>query len=151
MSQSLYDHGFVRVAAAVPHVRIGDPSFNAERTVELAQLADSDRAAVVVFPELGLSGYSGEDLFHQSALLDAAGPALAQCVPASERLRPLIVVGLPVRAEGGLFNAAAVVHEGRILGVVPKSYLPEYHEYYEKRQFRAARELIADEVTVAGQ
>jgi NAD+ synthase (glutamine-hydrolysing) len=151
ISQSLYDHGFVRAAAAVPHVRIGDPSFNAERTVALAERADAQRAAVVVFPELGLCGYSSEDLFHQSALLDAAERALEQVVAASRRLAPVLVVGLPLRAEGGLFNAAAIVHEGRILGVVPKSYLPEYHEYYEKRQFRAARELIADEVTVAGQ
>jgi NAD+ synthase (glutamine-hydrolysing) len=150
ISQSLYDHGFARAAAAVPHVRIGDPSFNAQRTVELAERADAERAALVLFPELGLSGYSNEDLFHQSAMLDAAERALEQVVAASERLRPLIVVGLPVRAEGGLFNGAAVVHAGRILGVVPKSYLPEYHEYYEKRQFRAARDLVAGEVTVAG-
>jgi NAD+ synthase (glutamine-hydrolysing) len=150
ISQSLYDHGFARVAAAVPHVRVGDPSFNAERTVELAERADAERAALVLFPELGLSGYSNEDLFHQSAMLDASERALEQVVAASERLRPLIVVGLPVRAEGGLFNCAAIVHAGRILGVVPKSYLPEYHEYYEKRQFRAARDLVAGEVTVAG-
>jgi NAD+ synthase (glutamine-hydrolysing) len=132
-------------------VRVGDPSFNAERTVGLAERADAEQAALVLFPELGLAGYSSEDLFHQSALLDAAERALVHVVTASERLRPLIVVGLPVRAEGGLFNAAAIVHEGRILGVVPKSYLPEYHEYYEKRQFRAARDLITGEVTVAGQ
>ena len=151
MTDSLYDHGFVRVAAAVPHVRVGDPSFNAERTVALSARADDRGVAVVVFPELGLTGYSGEDLFHQSALLDAGEHAVGQVVEASRELRPVIVVGAPIRAEGGLFNAAVVVHDGRILGVVPKSYLPEYHEYYEKRQFRAARDLIGTEVTVAGQ
>ena len=151
MTESLYDHGFVRAAAAVPHVRVGDPAFNARRTIALARRADERGAAVVVFPELGLSGYSGEDLFHQSALLDASERALSDVVEASSQLRPVLVVGMPVRAEGGLFNAAIVICEGRILGAVPKSYLPEYHEYYEKRQFRAARDLIGGELTVAGQ
>jgi NAD+ synthase (glutamine-hydrolysing) len=151
MTDSLYDHGFVRVAAAVPHVRVGDPGFNAGRTVALAARADGRGAAVVLFPELGLTGYSAEDLFHQSALLDACEDAVATVVEASRGLRPVIVVGAPVRAEGGLFNAAVVVYDGGILGVVPKSYLPEYHEYYEKRQFRAARDLVGSEVTVAGQ
>ena len=151
MTDSLYDHGFVRVAAAVPHVRVGDPGFNAERTVALAARADERDAALVIFPELGLTGYSGEDLFHQSALLDAGEHAVAQVVDASRELRPVIVVGVPIRAEGGLFNAAVVVHDGAVLGAVPKSYLPEYHEYYEKRQFRAARDLIGAEMTIAGQ
>jgi NAD+ synthase (glutamine-hydrolysing) len=149
-SESLYHHGFVRAAAAVPHVRVGDPAFNAVRTIELARRAHEQDAVLAIFPELGLSGYSGEDLFHQSALLDAAEQALAAVVAASERLRPVLVAGVPLRAEGGLFNAAVVVHGGQILGVVPKSYLPEYHEYYEKRQFRAARDLVGDEVTIAG-
>src|ERR1700759_3659237 len=116
MTDSLYDHGFVRLAAAVPHVRVGDPGFNAERTVALAARADDDGVAVVVFPELGLTGYSGEDLFHQSALLEAGERAIAQVVEVSGELRPVIIVGAPVRAEGGLFNAAVVVHDGRILG-----------------------------------
>src|ERR1700729_2604562 len=106
MTDSLYDHGFVRVAAAVPHVRVGDPRFNAERTVALAARADERGAAVVIFPELGLTGYSGEDLFHQSALLDAGEHAVAHIAEASRDLRPVILVGAPVRAEGGLFNAA---------------------------------------------
>ena len=102
MTDSLYDHGFVRVAAAVPHVRVGDPGFNAERTVALAARADERGAAVVVFPELGLTGYSGEDLFHQSALLDAGEHALAQVVEASRPLRSVIVAGAPIRVEGGV-------------------------------------------------
>ena len=146
--QSLYSHGYARVASAVPHVRVGDPGFNAERTVALAQRADGDGAALVIFPELGLAGYSGEDLFHQAAMLDGVGAALRHVVAASRELRSVIVVGAPVRAEGGLFNAAVVVHRGQILGATPKSYLPEYHEFYEKRQFRAARSLIGDRLTL---
>ncbi|HEY3725847.1 MAG TPA: NAD(+) synthase [Solirubrobacteraceae bacterium] len=149
--RSPYSHNFVRVAAAVPHVRVGNPEFNAGRTLELAARADADDAALVIFPELGLAAYSSEDLFHQGALLDAATTALQRIVRASEELRPVIVVGLPVQAEGGLFNAAVVVHRGRILGAVPKSFLPEYREYYEKRQFRAARDLIGDELPLLGE
>jgi len=147
-TDSLYDHGFVRAASAIPHVRIGDPRANGERTVALAQQADAAGAALVVFPELGLTGYSNEDLFRQTAILDAAEAALRDLVTASESLRPLLLVGAPLRAEGGLFNCAVAVHRGRILGVVPKSYLPEYREFYEKRQFRAARQLAARTMTV---
>ncbi|MGZ4171599.1 MAG: NAD(+) synthase [Solirubrobacteraceae bacterium] len=147
---SPYTHGFVRAAAAVPHVRVGDPRFNGGRTVELARRAHEDHVALVIFPELGLAAYSSEDLFHQDALLDGVLDALAEVVAASEHLRPVIVVGAPLRAEGGLFNAAVVIHRGRILGAVPKSYVPEYHEYYEKRQFRAARDLVGDELALLG-
>jgi NAD+ synthase (glutamine-hydrolysing) len=143
---SPYAHGFVRVAAAVPRVRVGDPRFNGARTVELARRAHEEHAALVIFPELGLAAYSSEDLFHQEALLDAVTGAIHEIVRASESLRPVLVVGAPVQAEGGLFNAALVIHRGQILGAVPKSYIPEYHEYYEKRQFRAARDLVGTEL-----
>jgi NAD+ synthase (glutamine-hydrolysing) len=129
---------------------MGDPRFNGARTVELAQRAHAAHAALVLFPELGLAGYSSEDLFHQGALLDAVTGALHEIVRASASLRPVIVVGAPVQAEGGLFNAALIIHGGEILGAVPKSYLPEYHEYYEKRQFRAARDLVGDELHLLG-
>ncbi len=148
---SLYDHGFLRAASAIPEVRVGDPRRNGERTVALARRADAEGAALVVFPELGLSAYSNEDLFRQAALLDASLAALGDVVSASTELAPVLVVGVPLAAEGGLFNCAAVVHRGRILGVVPKSYLPDYHEFYEKRQFRAARDLVATSMTVLGQ
>jgi NAD+ synthase (glutamine-hydrolysing) len=147
---SPYAHGFVRVAAGVPHVRVGNPLFNGRRTIELARRAHNGHAALVIFPELGLAAYSSEDLFHQQAMLDAAGEALTEVVAASRELRPVIIVGAPVQAEGGLFNAAVVVHRGEILGAVPKSYIPEYREYYEKRQFRAARDLVGDELKLLG-
>jgi NAD+ synthase (glutamine-hydrolysing) len=148
---SLYRHGFVRVACAVPHVRVGDPRANGERTIALARQADERGAALVIFPELGLTAYSSEDLFRQAALLDASMAALADVVSASAALRPVMVVGVPLVAEGGLFNCAVVVHRGSVLGVAPKSYLPEYHEFYEKRQFRAARDLIGETMTVLGE
>jgi NAD+ synthase (glutamine-hydrolysing) len=149
--ESLYSHGFARVAAAVPHVRIAEPAFNAERTLELARRASDAHAALVIFPELGLSGYAIDDLLHQHALAAAVLEAVQRIVVESAALRPVIVVGAPLWAEGGLFNAAIVVHRGRVLGVVPKSFLPEYREYYEKRQFRAARDAIGDELRLLGE
>jgi NAD+ synthase (glutamine-hydrolysing) len=148
---SLYSHGFVRVATAVPRVRIAEPAFNADRTLELARRASDAGAALVVFPELGLSGYSIEDLLHQQALTDAVLDALARIVGESAGLSPVLVVGAPLRAGDGLFNAAVVMHRGRILGVVPKSYLPEYREFYEKRHFRAARDLHESELRLLGE
>ncbi|HUA07118.1 MAG TPA: NAD(+) synthase [Solirubrobacteraceae bacterium] len=147
---SLYSHGFARVAAAVPHMRIGDPSFNAERTLVLARQASDELAAVVIFPELGISGYSIDDLLHQTALLDAVVGAVERIASESASLSPVVVVGAPLRFEYGVFNCAVVMHRGRILGVVPKSYLPEYREYYEKRQFRAARDAVGDSVRLLG-
>ncbi len=147
---SLYSHGFVRVAAAVPHMRIGDPAFNAEHTLGLARQASDEHAALVIFPELGISGYSIDDLLHQGALLDAVLAGLERVVAGSESLAPVILVGAPLRFEYGVFNTAVVIHRGRVLGVVPKSYLPEYREFYEKRQFRAARDAVGDRIQLFG-
>jgi NAD+ synthase (glutamine-hydrolysing) len=148
---SLYRQGFARLAAAVPHMRIGEPAFNAEHTLALARQASDERAALVVFPELGLSGYSIDDLLHQTALLDAVVDAIGRIGAGSAALSPVILVGAPLRCEHGVFNCAVVIHRGRVLGVVPKSYLPEYREYYEKRQFRAARDAVGDQIRLAGE
>ncbi|MDQ6836636.1 MAG: NAD(+) synthase [Actinomycetota bacterium] len=148
---SPYRHGFLRAASAIPHLRVGNPAYNAGRTLELARAADAEHVALVVFPELGLAAYTSEDLFRQSALLDGVQDGLRRIVQASRDLLPVIVVGAPVTAEGGLFNAAVIIHHGRILGAVPKSFLPEYREFYEKRQFRAARDVIGGEVGLLGQ
>jgi NAD+ synthase (glutamine-hydrolysing) len=148
---NFYSHGFVRVAVAVPKIRLADPLHNAGETIALFRKAHDASAAVVAFPELGLPGYSCDDLFHQQALLDACEQALARVVDASKSLSPVAVVGLPLRVEQRLFNCAAVVHRGRVLGVVPKSYLPNYAEFYEARQFNAADAAVSEEVTLLGQ
>src|SRR5215212_5690525 len=132
---SLYAHGFARVSVCVPHVKVAAPAFNAERTVAMAREASADGAALVLFPEMGLSAYSNEDLFHQDALLDATEGALAHVVEQSKPLAAVLVVGAPLRFESKLFNCGVVVHRGRVLGVIPKTYLPNYREFYEKRQF----------------
>jgi NAD+ synthase (glutamine-hydrolysing) len=148
---SIYRHGFVRAAVAVPKVRVADPAFNAERTCALARRASEQRAAVVLFPELGLSAYSNEDLFHQDALLDAVLAAVAAVVEESRSLTPVLIVGAPLRFDGQLFNCGLCIYRGRILGISPKSYLPNYREFYEKRQFTAARCAMRDEVELLGQ
>lgn len=148
---NLYSHDLVRVAVAIPEIRVADPAFNAERTIEMMRRAADQRAVVVLFPELGLSSYSADDLFHQRALLDASREALAQVVTASRDLQLVAVVGLPLQVDHLLFNVAAVVSRGKILGLVPKTYLPNYREYYEPRQFQPAEAAIRDTVDLLGQ
>jgi NAD+ synthase (glutamine-hydrolysing) len=148
---SIYTHGFIRAAVCVPFVRVADPAYNLERTLELARRASAQHAAVALFPELGLSAYSNEDLFHQDALLDAALDAVARLVEASRELAPVLLVGAPLRFDGRLFNCAVVVYRGRVLGIAPKTYLPSYREFYEKRQFTSGRDAVRDEVQFLGE
>jgi NAD+ synthase (glutamine-hydrolysing) len=148
---NLYTHGFARVAVAVPASRVADPAYNAAQTVRMMGEASQAGAALVVFPELGLSGYTCDDLFHQQALLDACEAALAQVVEASVDLPIATVVGLPFRVDQLLFNCGAVVHRGRVLGIVPKTYLPNYAEFYEARQFNPAAATTTTEVELFGQ
>src|SRR5215213_149421 len=144
---SIYTHGLVRVAVGIPAVRVADPAFNAERTIELARRASAANAAIALFPELGISAYSNEDLFHQDALLEATVAALARLVTASHELTPVLLVGAPLRFEGKLFNCAVVIYRGHVLGIVPKTFLPNYREFYEKRQFSSARAALSREVS----
>ncbi|WP_280465016.1 NAD(+) synthase [Nocardia brasiliensis] len=148
---SLYRHDFARVAVAVPTVRVADPAQNVAQTLRLAEQAAADGAVLTVFPELGLSCYTADDLFHQDALDDAVQAALGEVVAASARLDTVLVVGAPVRSQGRLFNCAIAICAGAVLGAVPKSYLPNYREFYEKRQFAAARENLDTHLTIAGQ
>src|SRR5215469_1015881 len=132
---SIYTHRFIRAAVCVPTLRVADPVFNVERTLELAKRASKEHVAIALFPELGISAYSNEDLFHQEALLQASKAAVATLVEKSEKLSPVLVVGAPLQFDARLFNCGLVIYRGRVLGVVPKSYLPNYREFYEKRQF----------------
>jgi NAD+ synthase (glutamine-hydrolysing) len=148
---SIYSHGFVRAAVCIPAVRVADPVFNLEHTLRLAREASERHAAVALFPELGLSAYTCEDLFQQDALLDAVQEVLGKLVRESVGMTPILLVGAPLRFGGHLFNCAIVVYRGRILGIVPKSYLPNYREFYERRWFTRAAEAPVDEVQVCGQ
>jgi NAD+ synthase (glutamine-hydrolysing) len=147
---NLYTHNFVRVAVAIPRVQVADPAFNARETIALVREAAARKAVLVVFPELGLSAYSCEDLFHQQALLDASLDALRAIVDASREVNCIAVVGLPLVVDHLLFNCAAIVQAGSVLGVVPKSYLPNYREFYELRQFTPADHRLRDSIDLAG-
>src|SRR5512135_1334302 len=148
---SLYRHGFARVAVATPRVEVASPVVNVSQTLDLARQAARQHAVLAVFPELGLSAYSNEDLFQQDALLDASLEALRTLVEASRDLPLAIAVGLPLRADDRLFNCAVLVHRGRLLGAVPKSYLPNYREFYERRQFAPAAQAMSTSLRLLGQ
>jgi NAD+ synthase (glutamine-hydrolysing) len=148
---SAYHHGFVRVAACTVPVAVADPARNAEIVLAQARECHEEGVALAVFPELSLCGYSIDDLFLQDTLLAEVVKAIATIVEGSEDLLPLIVVGAPLVHGSRVFNCAVVVHKGRILGVAPKSYLPTYREFYERRWFAPGDDLRGGTITVAGQ
>lgn len=148
---NLYNHGFIRVAVGIPEVRVANPAFNAARTVELMDQAARHKAMLILFPELGLSAYSCEDLFHQQTLLDSAVDALRTVLQASEKYNLITIVGLPLQVDHLLFNCAVALYQGRILGVSPKTYPPNYREFYELRQFAPAAAAYSTAIELCGQ
>ncbi len=138
---SAYRHGFVRVAACTHRTVLADPAANAESVLRIARESHDDSVAVTVFPELTLSGYSIEDILLQDSLLDAVEDALLDIVAASADLFGVLVVGAPLRYLHRIYNTAVVIHRGVVLGVVPKSYLPNYREFYERRQVAAGDDV----------
>jgi NAD+ synthase (glutamine-hydrolysing) len=148
---NLYNHNFVRIAVCIPEVRVGDPAFNAAQTSALAREAAGRHALVALFPELGLSAYTCEDLFHQQALLDATRAALAQVAADTRDLETVIVVGAPLTVDGLLYNCAVFTQRGRVLGVIPKTYLPNYREFYELRQFTPGRVARSEAIELGGE
>lgn len=147
-----YQHGFLRVAVAAPLGRIAYPEHNADQVLATLRHAEQAEAAIVVFPELFLTSYTCADLFQQETLRHAALRQLERLTRESAtRFSGLFVVGLPLMVDDQLYNAAAVVHRGRILGVVPKAFLPNYREFYEHRWFAPARKSRSTMVTLAGQ
>jgi NAD+ synthase (glutamine-hydrolysing) len=147
---SLYSHEFLRLAACVPRGGTADPDFAFEGTLRLAKRAEGEGAALALFPELGLSSYAIDDLLLQDALLDPVDRAIDGLAQSSKALYPVLVVGAPLWRGGRLYNAAVVLHGGSILGAVPKAYLPNYREFYERRHFYPGAGLTNAAITVAG-
>lgn len=147
--RSSYRHGFLRVAACATPTTIVDPAANAAAVLRAARVCHDDGVGLAVFPEMTLTGYSVEDLSMQDTVLEAAERALAEIVAGSAGLLPVLLVGLPLRHRHRIYNAVAVVHRGRVLGVAPKSYLPTYREFYERRQI-APGDDASGTVRVAG-
>jgi NAD+ synthase (glutamine-hydrolysing) len=151
MANVMTHHGFLRVAAAVPALRVADCAYNAERILGILARAESESLAVVVFPELCLTGYTCADLFHQPTLQRAALAALEHVTRASDAaFSGVAILGLPLAVDDQLFNCAAVLHRGRLLGVVPKSFIPNYKEFYERRWFAAAATARSARVVLNG-
>ncbi len=148
----MYQHGFLRVAAASPLLRVADCGYNVEQILLLLRRAEAEAVSCVVFPELCLTGYTCADLFQHGVLQRGALDALEQVTEATASLYAgVAVVGLPLAVDDQVFNCAAVLHRGRILGIVPKSFIPNYKEFYESRWFAAAATARSRDVTVRGQ
>src|SRR4051795_12296484 len=146
--RSIYSHGFARVAACVTVSHVANPTANAAEILEAARACHEKSVAVAVFPELCLSGYAIEDLLLQDALLDAVVRGLAAVVEASTGFMSVLVVGAPLRQGSRIYNCAVVVHRGRVLGVVPKTYLPTYREFYEARHFGSGKDAADLEISL---
>ncbi|MGB3797025.1 MAG: NAD(+) synthase, partial [Alteraurantiacibacter sp.] len=131
----MHTHGFVRVATSTPKVRTADVAFNAEAIIEQAQMAHEQDVDLLLYPEMCLSSYALDDLVIQAALLDSVEEHVETIREASTDLTPVLVIGAPLRRNGRIYNCALVIAHGELLGVVPKSYLPNYREFYEKRWF----------------
>jgi len=145
---SPYRHQFVRVAACVPSVAIAEPAANADEALALVAKGDKEGVALMVFPELCLSAYAIDDLLFQDAVLDAVAAQVARLVAASKKLSPVFVVGAPLRREGRLYNCGLAIHRGHLLGVVPKVFLPNYREFYERRHFTSGEGQRGDTIAV---
>ena len=150
-SENISKYGLLRVASVVPDVSIADPSANADHLISAITRAAGQDASVIVTPGLSLTGYTCGDLFHQETLLRAAEQALGDVAVRTKTFNAIIVVGLPVQLGSAVFNCAAVIVRGKILGLVPKTYIPGYKEFYEERWFASARDLTVRDTTIAGQ
>src|SRR5271170_6905490 len=147
---SPYRHQFVRIAACVPPVAIAEPAKNADEALAFVAAGDKQGVALMVFPELCLSAYAIDDLLFQDAVLDAVAAQVDRLIAASKKLSPVFVVGAPLRAEGHLYNCGLAIHRGQLLGVVPKVFLPNYREFYERRHFTSGDGVAGRSIAVAG-
>jgi len=147
----LSKYGFVRVGAVCPQIRIADPAFNAAMMIELLEKSKDLGLQVITFPEMAITGYTCADLFHQTGLLIEAERQLRILIKNTAGLDAVIAVGMPVKADNQLFNCAVVFYKGKILGVVPKTYIPNYSEFYEYRWFAPAAKRISKTVMLCGQ
>ena len=129
------NNGYIRVASIAPRVNVADVDYNVEQIIDMARKAADEGASIILFPELSITGYTCADLFHQSPLLNAAINGLSRIATASTGIDALIVAGAPLRVEGQLYNCAVAVSGGTIRAIVPKTYIPNYNEFYEKRWF----------------
>jgi NAD+ synthase (glutamine-hydrolysing) len=147
----LSKYGYIRAGAVCPQIRIADPAFNITKMLEFLEKSKDLKLQVIAFPEMSITGYTCADLFHQASLLTEAEKQLGLLIKSTAGLDALIAVGLPVKADNRLFNCAVVFHKGKILGVVPKTHIPNYGEFYEYRWFAPSSKRISKKVMLCGQ
>ncbi len=145
------NYGFVKVAAAVPHIKVADCKFNVERIESLIAVAEGKGVQIIIFPEMSITGYTCGDLFGQQLLLEEAEMGLMQILNNTRQLDIISIVGMPVVANSTVINSAVVIQKGKVLGVAAKTYLPNYKEFYEQRWFTSALQLTTDNVRLCGQ
>ena len=145
------NYGFVKVAAAVPHVKVADCKFNVEKIESLIAVAEGKGVQIIIFPEMSITGYTCGDLFGQQLLLEEAEMGLMQILNNTRQLDIISIVGMPVVVNSTVINAAAVIQKGKVLGVTAKTYLPNYKEFYEQRWFTSALQLTTNSVRLCGQ
>src|SRR3954453_13592926 len=147
---SPYRHEFVRVGVCVPQVAVAEPARNGDQVLDLVGQGDKAGIALLVFPELCLSAYSIDDLLFQDAVLDAVAAQVDRLIAASGKRNPVFVVGAPLRWRGRLYNCGLAIHRGKLLGVVPKVFLPNYREFYERRHFTSGEGVQGGTIAVGG-
>jgi NAD+ synthetase len=147
---SLNQYGFIRAGVAVPYLEVANPTFNIEEMRKLIMKASARKVQVLLFPELCVTGYSAGDLFNQRLLLESAEKELLNLLQATKETKMLIAAGIPIMADNQLFNCAVMMHEGHILGAIPKTFIPNYSEFYEKRWFASAFNRISNKVKICG-
>ncbi|MEG1563527.1 MAG: NAD(+) synthase [Bacteroides sp.] len=145
------NYGFVKVAAAVPRIKVADCKFNADRLESLIAIAEGKGVQIIVFPELCITGYTCGDLFGQQLLLEEAEMALVQVLSNTRQLDIISILGMPVTVNSTLINAAVVIQKGKVLGVIPKTYLPNYKEFYEQRWFTSSLQVSEKSIRLCGQ
>lgn len=147
----LKEQGFVRVGAVVPKLKVADTEFNCNEIIKQIEVASNNKIQIVVFPELCVTGYTCQDLFEQDTLLEEAEKALNKILDYTNNLDIICIIGMPIKAENQLFNTAVVIQKGKILGIVPKTFIPNYGEFYEKRWFSSSKNANKKEIEILDQ
>lgn len=147
----LKEQGFVRVGAIVPKLKVADTEFNCNEIIKQIEIANNNKIQIAVFPELCITGYTCQDLFEQDTLLEGAEKSLNKILDYTNNLDIICIIGMPIKAENQLFNTAVVIQKGKILGIVPKTFIPNYGEFYEKRWFASSKNASKKEIEILGQ
>lgn len=147
----LKEQGFVRVGAVVPKLKVADTEFNCNEIIKQIEVASNNKIQIAVFPELCVTGYTCQDLFEQDTLLEEAEKALNKILDYTNDLDIICIIGMPIKAENQLFNTAVVIQKGKILGIVPKTFIPNYGEFYEKRWFASSKNANKKEIEILDQ